>query len=173
MNSYPGWIQRIPEMIEALALIETERIDRQMAEQLFNLRRTAATDLLRRMGAEQCGHSWIISRGLLSARLREAQENPRWHWEVERRRRIHHRIESLRANSQRHSVIPVGEGLRPLLDDLPATGLPSTIRLTPGMVTIYCQDMQHLLEQLVLFAKALDTNYDALQQRIQPITKEA
>jgi hypothetical protein len=42
MNFYPSWIQRIPEMLEALALLPDERIDRRRAEELFDLRRSAA-----------------------------------------------------------------------------------------------------------------------------------
>jgi hypothetical protein len=42
MNTYPSWIHRIPKMIEALSLIDADRIDRQGAERLFDLRKTAA-----------------------------------------------------------------------------------------------------------------------------------
>jgi hypothetical protein len=49
MNAYPSWIHRIPEMIETLALADRERIDRQTVERLFDLRKTAAFQLLRRM----------------------------------------------------------------------------------------------------------------------------
>src|SRR5450755_1068463 len=40
MNFYPSWIHRIPEMLEALALLPDERIDRRRAEELFDLRRS-------------------------------------------------------------------------------------------------------------------------------------
>ena len=52
MNAYPSWIHRIPEMIETLSLLHTDRIDRELVEHIFDLRRTAAKQLLRRMGAE-------------------------------------------------------------------------------------------------------------------------
>ena len=70
MNAYPSWIHRIPEMIEVLAMADTEPIDRRVAERLFDLRATAAKALLGRMGADLCGHPLVISRGLLMARLR-------------------------------------------------------------------------------------------------------
>jgi hypothetical protein len=38
-------------MLELLALLPDERIDRRGAEQLFDLRRSAAHELLRRFGA--------------------------------------------------------------------------------------------------------------------------
>jgi hypothetical protein len=68
MNAYPSWIHRIPEMIEALELNGADRIDRQTIEDLFNLRKTAAFHLLRRLGAEHCGHSLVITRTCLILR---------------------------------------------------------------------------------------------------------
>lgn len=59
MNLYPSWIHRIPEMIEALKLHPGERVDRQTVENLFDLRKTAAFYLLRRLGAERCGKSLV------------------------------------------------------------------------------------------------------------------
>jgi len=78
MNAFPSWIHRIPGMIETLALAGAERIDRQAAERWFDLRATAAQALLRRMGAEWCGHALVISGAVRMARLREAQEHPDW-----------------------------------------------------------------------------------------------
>jgi hypothetical protein len=57
MNAYPSWLHRIPEMLEMLALLPDERIDRRGVEQLFDLRRSAAHELLRRFGAERSGNS--------------------------------------------------------------------------------------------------------------------
>ena len=55
MNFYPSWIHSIPETLEALALRPDERIDRRRAEELFDLSRSAAHELLRRLGAERRG----------------------------------------------------------------------------------------------------------------------
>src|ERR1051325_1887227 len=110
MNRYPSWIHRIPELLETLALVSDERIDRRRVEELFDLRRSAAHQLLRRCGAPRCGSSLVISRGQLMARLREAQEHPDWRWERERRQSIHEHIESLRP-SQRKSLVPITAAL--------------------------------------------------------------
>ena len=163
MNAYPSWIHRIPEMIEVHAMAEAEHIDRRVAERLFDLRGTAAKALLRRMGADLCGHSLVISRGLLMARLREAHENPDWRWEVQRRRTVHQRIESLRAKRQRPSLVPVQA--EPQMAVVP--GLPPTIQLGPGSVVIRCRDMADLLQQLVQLAKAIDTDYPTLQASVE------
>ena len=51
-------------------------------------------------------------------------------------------------------------------------GLPDSIRFEPGRLTITC-DLEHLVEQLVLVARSLDTDYETLKQRIdQPTRKQ-
>jgi hypothetical protein len=162
-----SWIHRIPEMIEALALAAHERIDRYTVEQLFDLRKTATFHLLRRMGAEPVGHSLVISRTLLMARLREAQEHPQWRWERERRIGIRERIDLLRPRPDRKSLVPVDAALRQAMETAEFAGLPATIRLSPGLLSIRCADMPDLLRQLVLLAQAADRNYEDLRTRIE------
>jgi hypothetical protein len=166
MNHYPSWIQRIPEMIEALEWHAADRVDRQTVGELFDLRKTAAFHLLRRFGAERCGNSLAISRARLMARLREMQEHPDWRWERERREQIRARIDTLRPNQTR-SLVPVGEALQQRIDLISIAGLPDTVRFVAGRLTIHCRDMEHLVEQLVLVAKALDTDYEAMRQQVE------
>ncbi len=166
MNLYPSWIHRIPEMMEALALLHTDRLDRQMVESLFDLRKTAAFHLLRRLGAQRCGHSLVIGRACLMARLRELQEHPDWRWEREHRIQIGTRIDDLNP-SRRRSLVSIDGALQQQIDHIAIAGLPDTIQFTPGCLTIRCRDMEHLMKQLVLVAKALDTDYEALQLRIE------
>jgi hypothetical protein len=159
-------------MIETLALADRERVDRQTVERLFDLRKTAAFQLLRRMGAEPVGHSLAISRTLLIARLREAQEHPHWRWEGERRIRIRERIDQLRP-THRKSIVPVTRDLQERMVAVAVGGLPESIRFDPGRLTITCRDLEHLVEQLVLVARSLDTDYETLKQRIeQPVRKQ-
>jgi hypothetical protein len=129
MNAYPSWIHRIPEMIEALALLDREWIDRELVERIFDLRKTAAFHLLRRMGAQRCGNSLVIGRGLLMARLREAHENHDWRWESERRQAVQQRIESLETQGRRKSLVTVEAALAKQMEELSAAGLPGTVQL--------------------------------------------
>ena len=166
MNAFPSWIRRIPAMLEALELTDADRIDRQAIERLFDLRKTAAFHLLRRLGAEPCGHSLVISRARLMERLRELQEHPDWRWERERRGKIHARIEELRPHSRR-SLVPVRTTLKHQIEESAITGLPDTIQLAPGSLLIRCRNMEHLVEQLVLIAKALDNDYEDMQVQVE------
>lgn len=168
MNAYPSWIHRVPEMIEALALAGTERIDRRLVETLFDLRRSAAKELLRRMGAELCGHSLVISRGLLMARLREAYEHPGYRWEVERHERVERLIHQSRADHRRHTVIAIDENDRRQLAAQTIAGLPESIRLAPGQLLIKFAGMEDLLHQLMFLLQACDNDFETLSALTQP-----
>ncbi len=172
MNRYPSWIHRIPELLEILALLPEQRIDRRRVEELFQLGRSASHQLLQRLGAERCGSSLALSRGQLMARLREAQEHPDWRWERERRQRIRQHVDQLRP-AHRRSLVPVTSELRERIEAVAIAGLPESIRFEPGRLTITCRDLEHLVEQLVLVARSLDTDYETLKQRIdQPARKQ-
>jgi hypothetical protein len=89
-------------------------------------------------------------------------------WEREHRQSIRHRIETLRP-VRRKSQVPVTTELQNQMDAIPSIGLPSTIRFVPGQLTITCRDMGHLVEQLVLVAKALDSDYEGLQPQVESV----
>jgi hypothetical protein len=154
MNSYPSWIQRIPEMIETLARLDREWIDRELAERILDLRKTAAFQWLRRLGAQRCSNSLVIARGLLIARLREAHENHDLRWEGERRQSVQRRTESLETQRRRKSLVPVDAALQKQMEELRTVELPGTIQLHGGLLVIRCNDLEDLLRQLVLLAKA-------------------
>jgi hypothetical protein len=159
MNTYPSWIHRIPEMIEALALADRERIYRHTVERLFDLRKTATFHLLRAWAPNPSAILSPSAAPLLMARLLEAQEHPQWRWERESRDRIRERIDSLRATG-RKSLVPMDAALRQAMETAEIAGLPATIRLSPGLLAIHCSDMEDLLRQLVLLAQAVDRNHE-------------
>jgi hypothetical protein len=101
------------------------------------------------------------------ARLREAQEHPEWRWERERRQTIRDRVDSLRSTGSR-SQVPVTPELRKQMETVASIGLPATIRFEAGRLAIACRDMEHLVEQLVLVAKSLDSDYERLQGMVEP-----
>jgi hypothetical protein len=58
LNSYPSWIQRIPEMIETLARLDREWIHRELAERIFDLRKTAASNYCAGWGHNGAATPW-------------------------------------------------------------------------------------------------------------------
>ena len=80
----------------------------------------------------------------------------------------HSRPGGSHAGPPRRSVVRVTAELRRNLDQICVTELPATIELLPGKVIIHCQNMEHLLQQLVQLAKNLDNHYETLRRRVQP-----
>jgi hypothetical protein len=68
---------------------------------------------------------------------------------------------------QRRSLVSMGAALPQQIDHLTIAGLPDTIQLAPGSLTIHCRDREHWVEQLVLLAKALDTEYEAMPLQVE------
>lgn len=173
MNAYPSWIHRIPELLEILALVETERIDRQVIEQLFDLRNTAAKNLLRRMGAHLAGNSFVIGRGLLMARLREAAEHPDWSFEVDRRRRTARKIAELRSEQAGRAKVLITEQQRQALEWQSVANLPSSITLSSGLLSIAASSMEELMQQLMMLIKVIDNEYDTIRELVEGAGAEA
>jgi hypothetical protein len=63
--------------------------------------------------------------------------------------------------------VPVSEALQEQIDRIPIVGLPDTSQFAAGSLTIQCRDREHWVEQLVLVAKALDTDYEAIRQDVE------
>jgi hypothetical protein len=101
------------------------------------------------------------------ARLREAYEYRDWRWESERRQAVHDRIDCLENFSRRKSLVPIDATFENQLEELRTAGLPGTIQLTDGLLTIRCNDMEDLLRQLVLLAKMADSDYEHLRALIE------
>ena len=78
--------------------------------------------------------------------------------EGERRRAIGDRVEATRPGPPRRSLVPVTAEWRRSLDRIRVTELLASIDLLPGQVIIHCQNMEHLLQQLVQLAKTLDND---------------
>jgi hypothetical protein len=100
------------------------------------------------------------------ARLRELQEHPDWRWERERHGNIRARIDDLHPRPRR-SLVPINNALRQQIDQVTIAGLPDTIQFAPGHLYIWCLNMEHLVEQLVLLARALDSDYEEMQLRVE------
>ena len=108
------------------------------------------------------------------ARLREMHEHHDWHWESARRQAVHHRIERLKTDPHRRSLVPVDPALQKQMGELRTAGLPDTIQLTAGLLTIRCDGMQDLLRQLVLLATMADSDYESVRALIEaPILRRS
>jgi hypothetical protein len=164
MNAYPYWIQRIPAILNLLETIETEQIDRQIIERLFDVRSSAAKAILNRLGAAQIGKSFVISRKLLVKRLRQMARDPDYRFEVDRRARVLQRIEDLKQERAGRAKVVITDQNRNVLALRSVASLPETVRLSPGRLEITSADMDDLMKQLLAVILAIDRDYERMKE---------
>jgi hypothetical protein len=119
------------------------------------------------MGAQVAGNSFVISRGLLMARLREASEHPGWKFEVERRHRTSQQIAEMRREHSGRAKILISERQRQALSRQTSADLPDSIQICRGLLSIAPANMDDLMRQLMQLIKAIDNDYDAIRAAIE------
>lgn len=159
MNKQPSWFHRISEIVEQLALVEEDLLDRQACELLFDLRRAATVDMMRRMGAKQFGKSLVIGRATLIARLQELRDSPDWEWATARRKRVAVAIASAKSAAGLNRVIIAPVTRERSVDELPG------VSVTPEALIIRHDGPEDLLRRLVLVVQAIAANPTVLEER--------
>ena len=159
MNKQPSWIHRVSEIIEQLSLLDVELLDRQACELLFDLRRAAVIDMMKRMGAIQLGKSLVIGRATLMARLQEFRDSPEWEWSQARRRRVAGAIAKARADAGLQRVVEALPVRGRAIDELPG------VTVTPQALTIRHEGPEDLLQRLVMVVRAIAANPTVLEER--------
>jgi hypothetical protein len=161
MPAKPQWILRVPEILAALEQLTVPVVDRAMVEQLFELRRRQAIELLHRFGGYQAGRTFLIDRYELMDRLRAVQEEDSFIWEVRRRERLESDLQKVRRKREAEQVrIPVtGDVFGATVSDLA-----EDIRLKPGCLEIHYSDTEDLLAKLFQLAQAAANDYLSFQQ---------
>lgn len=125
-----------------------EMIDRQAVEKLTGLQRSAAGELLRRLGAAQVGKSMAIGKGKLMARLREMQEAPEFTWVEERRARVADSIQEEKLVQNARKLTAPRPRMREL-DEIPGVAIGN------GVLTVQFTGSQDLIGKLFGFAQAV------------------
>lgn len=148
LNSYTSWQRRIPAIIEQLAAAPAEFIDRKTIEKLTGLQRTAAGELLKRLGASQVGKSMGIGKGKLVARLRDMQESPEFTWVEEHRARVSEAIDEEALLQRARKVTAPRPKLREF-DAIPG------VAIGDGVMTVSFTSPQDLVGKLFGFAQAI------------------
>jgi len=98
--------------------------------------------------------------------LREAYENHDWRWEAERRHSVHQQIEACETRG-RNSLVAVDAMLANQIEGLRLAGLPDTIQITTGVLTIRCAGMEDLMRQLVVLAKITDVDFEGIRALVE------
>lgn len=157
MPAQPGWLLRLPEIIEELSALPAPVVDRATVERVFGLRRRQAINVLRAFGGYQIGKTALIDRRRMLEHLRGVAAGERFAFERRRRERLTDQLETVRKQKLAAAVeIPV----RP---EPPDATLPAGVRLEAGRLTIDFQSVQDLLGKLYGIAQAAAEDFDRFQ----------
>ena len=155
-----AWLPRIPTAIAKLQKLEAEIIDRDTIAGVFGIQRTAAIDLLRRVGAGRVGKCLAIQRTLLLERLETLMVSPEYVWVIERHATIGLRIEAARQEAAaRHHLIPT-----PANPAAEISSLQAGVSLEPGLLRVEYRGTEDLLQKLYELSQAIARDYLTFQQ---------
>src|SRR5512133_697196 len=108
MPAQPGWLLRLPEIIEELSALPAPIVDRATVERVFGLRRRQAINVLRAFGGYQLGKTALIDRRRMVEHLRRIAAGERFAFERRRRERLTDQLETVRKQKLAAAVeIPV------------------------------------------------------------------
>ncbi len=152
------WLQRLPEIIDALKVLAAPVIDRALIETLFSLKRRQAIDLCHRFGGFQAGRTFLVDRVRLIAELERMRQDHGFEVELHRRERLSQMVvEARRLRAGAHVVLPV----RPAALECHMADLPAGVRLEAGCLTVWFDKPEELLAKLFELAKAAHNDYEA------------
>lgn len=145
MPAPPNWLTRIPEILDWLRAIESPVVGRQAIEEIFRLRRRQAIHLMHRFGGFQLGRTFVIDRLKLMDQLERLRADPKYWWEVARRKRFSQALTQIRAYSRASNVtLPVS---MPCPNEA-APPLPAGVELRPGELRVQFHSAVDLLGKL-------------------------
>ena len=152
MPANAEWLLRVPEILAELRALDVPVLDRAAIQRLFGFQRRRAIQLMHELNGYQAGHSFLVDRLSLIARLEALQKGDRFHQESRRRMRLEESVERMRRHAVAARVkIPV----EPAVLDTRIHALPAGIRLAPGSLSVAFRDPQELLQRLFALSQAM------------------
>ena len=169
-----SWLATVAQIIESVENSSTPTFDRHTVGELFNLGRTAAANLLRRIpGAFPAGRTWMVHRRELLLWLYGIQREGRWESEARRRRRIS-RIVAAGDQRFQERKAEGGGALTTFSDPQMAVmrsttldSLPPGITVGPGRIEIRFFGWEDMMFHLGALVTAIDRDHVRLRQIIE------
>jgi hypothetical protein len=155
-----SWSYRLHEIQQRIAHSRLENWSRRDLENLFELKRAAAQNLMKTVGGVQViGGTHFVERSALLAFLDLSIASDDLSATVQQQR-----LESGPKPRPKRLVFALPAELRTLM----AADLPDSIRLEAGKLTIVGADGLAIVEQLYLLAQALQNDLDSVLSALDP-----
>jgi hypothetical protein len=133
-----------------------------MIEELFQVRRRRAQQLLERFGGFQSGRRWLIERENLVQALEAIQRGDPLERELRRRERLEEALGEIRRIRTAKRVTIAADVQK--LEGLRLAGLPPTVELLPGALHITFKGAEDLLTQLYVLSQAIANDFAAVER---------
>lgn len=172
------WLPRAEEILDVLRRMKSEQLDRPAIEELFQLQRSAASELMSQAGATgKRGSAFLIDRTSLLAWAERVYQDEMWQLERQKQTsaelsRSMAEVRALREQMAREGRTPVSFPIDESLFRANCASLPSSIRIEHGRITIEVSetDAQHALtttcQLLYELAMALNNDPDNFHARL-------
>ena len=152
------WFQRLPQIIALLEQPDQPQLlNRQSIQDLFAVERRNAQYLLARFGGTRLGNALVIPPALLAAALRTLQNQDDFERQTHRHQQVRAVLAQRRANLQLSRITlpdPISQTLH---------SLPSSIRLSPGHLSIEFSGTVELLTHLLELSRAIGEDFDRFE----------
>jgi hypothetical protein len=161
MPANAEWLLRVPEILAELRALDVPVLDRAAIQRLFGFQRRRAIQVMHELDGYQAGHSFLVDRLSLIARLEVLQNGDDFHRESRRRMRLEETVEGIR----RHAVAAgVKIRVEPDAWDTRINSLPAGIRLEPGSLRVEFRNPQELLQKLFALSQAIARDFEQFEK---------
>lgn len=168
MPAQPAWFQRLDEAIAILESAPADAspwVDRRTVQTLLGVSVTGAWRILTAAGAESGpGRALVIDRHQFLEVLRRWRSSQTVTEEVERRGRVARRLTTIAEEWRSSRAIQLPARVR----EVRAATLPQGVTLEPGCLTVRFVTPQEFVTQLGSVLFALQQDWDAMRERIEP-----
>ena len=161
MPAKAEWLLRVPAILSDLRGLDVPVLDRAAIQRLFHFGRRRAIQFMHAQDGYQAGHSFLVDRTRLIARLEALQDGDGFHQESRRRIRLEESVERMRRHAITGRVkIPV----EPAAWNTRMNALPAGVRLEPGSLSVAFGDPQELLQRLFSLAQAIANDFECFER---------
>jgi hypothetical protein len=162
MPAQPAWFHRLEHILTELRSLETEYLDRQAIEKLFQVRERRARQIMVGLPALQVGNAVAVERQALIARLENTSAGDRFQWEISRRSRLAEELGRTRRQlAAGHVRIPAAAEQRRFED------LSADIALRPGELRIEFYGAEDLAAKLFELSQAMANDWQAFARAVE------
>ncbi len=164
MPAQPAWFHKLDSILSKLRGLEADYLDRRAVERIFGVRERRARQLMAGLSSLQVGNAVAVSRAALIERLEMTSAGDRFQWEIGRRARVLHSLETLHKHAAARRVqIPAPADARERL----FAGLSGEIALGPRDLHIRFANAEDLAAKLFELSQAMANDWSTFKTALQ------